>query len=397
MVKESVLTRRHAAVLAAGLMLGATASCAQLVGIEDTKVESQAGAGASAGGSSGRGGSAGNTSSGGGAGVAAGGSSGANSAAGKGGSGTGGGTGGNATGGNATAGGAGGAGGRSGTGGSSGRAANGGASGTRATGGSSGMEAAGGEGGAPDACGGITARCTNGVREVCSQGDWQPSPCSLDKPTCENGACIVRGPKLIKAGSFDYYIDATEVSVADYKEFTAAKGNDTSGQASVCTWNTSYAPAMDPGADDLPVSYVNWCDAAAYCKWADKHLCSGIDGIALTDANVFDATASQWFQACGAGGTQPNSNPTCNTVDGNGDALPVGTTPGCEGYYPGIFDMVGNVAEWVDLCDGQTGKDDPCYLLGGSVVDSKAYCTADYTAYTRSGAAFPWGFRCCSG
>ena len=394
MVKASSFGRRRGAVFSALVVLGVTASCANIVGIEETTVESQAGAGASTGGSSGRGGAAGDGARAGTGGAVTAGASATGGSGGKGGSG--GGTGGNATGGDATGGGKGGSVATAGSGGAAaGRGSTGGAGGSVATAGGSGTDATGGEAGASDACGGVTARCTNGVREVCTQGNWQTSACPLDNPTCSNGDCIVRGPKLIKAGS--YYIDATEVTVADYAEFTAAKGSDTSGQPTTCSWNTSFMPAMDPGSDDLPVSYVNWCDAVAYCKWADKHLCSGIGGKTLTDDNLFDASASEWFQACGGGGTQPNDQPMCNTVDGNGDPVAVGTTAGCEGYYPGLFDMLGNVAEWVDLCDGNTGADDQCYLLGGSVIDSQAYCTADYLGYTRSATAYTFGFRCCSG
>jgi formylglycine-generating enzyme required for sulfatase activity len=76
---------------------------------------------------------------------------------------------------------------------------------------------------------------------------------------------------------------------------------------------------------------------------------------------------------------------------------PVGTFLGCEGFYPGLFDMEGNVAEWVDLCEGTGGAADICYALGGSVVDSQSYCTEIPYDFPRDGKYFTTGFRCCSG
>jgi len=385
-VVRSSIFARPGALFAAAFVFGVTASCSKIVGIQDTDVESQAGAGPAAGGSGGQGGAAGKpangsggtagaaTGSGGSAGMGTGGKGGAAMGGGTGGSGAdgGGGSGGTGGGKGRTGGSSGGTGGANASGGTGG-AATGGAG---ATGGTGGTDAAGGEGG------GGTPTC--------------PSKCPLDKPSCIDGACGVRGPALVTAGA--YYIDSTEVTVGQYKAFLAAKGTDTSGQISVCAWNTDYKPAGDPGTDpNFPVSYVDWCDAAAFCSWADEHLCGAIDGSVLTKDGLFDANVSQWFQACGAGGYHPKNNAHCNSVDGNGDAVPVATMPDCEGYYPGLFDMEGNVAEWVDVCDSNTGASDVCHALGGSMLDAQSYCSEDYDYFMRTETAFSVGFRCCSG
>ena len=61
--------------------------------------------------------------------------------------------------------------------------------------------------------------------------------------------------------------------------------------------------------------------------------------------------------------------------------------------------MQGNVAEWVDACDANTGADDTCYLVGGSFVQIGAtdYCDEIPADYPRNTTANPFGFRCCSG
>jgi formylglycine-generating enzyme required for sulfatase activity len=181
--------------------------------------------------------------------------------------------------------------------------------------------------------------------------------------------------------------------------FLAAKGTNTSGQPAVCSWNTSYydtSVAMNP--DNYPISNVDWCDANAYCAWAGKHLCGKIGGGAIAYADLFLATQHQWYLACGGptNGTHPNNNSTCNS--GTGTLAAVGTYPGCVGYYPGLYDLEGNVAEWVDGCAGNTGKGDFCYLMGGAIFDpGNSYCTEVYDDSPRNDTASSFGFRCCSG
>jgi formylglycine-generating enzyme required for sulfatase activity len=58
--------------------------------------------------------------------------------------------------------------------------------------------------------------------------------------------------------------------------------------------------------------------------------------------------------------------------------LPVASVPSCEGGYAGLFDMVGNVAEFIDSClppdpgcpaDLGGHQCDLCVLVGGSFQD----------------------------
>ncbi|HEX3849713.1 MAG TPA: SUMF1/EgtB/PvdO family nonheme iron enzyme, partial [Polyangiaceae bacterium] len=125
-------------------------------------------------------------------------------------------------------------------------------------------------------------------------------PCTSPTPTCEAGRCLVRGPTMVKADGF--YIDSTEVTRAQYALFLAARAGDTSGQAAECAWNASFDPAYDPSLGTPPPSYpvtdVDYCDAAAFCAWADKRLCGRIGGGELALAELADRSKSQWFAAC---------------------------------------------------------------------------------------------------
>lgn len=197
-------------------------------------------------------------------------------------------------------------------------------------------------------------------------------------------------------------MDATEVSNAQYAQFLAASPA-TSGQLPECAWNTSYVPALSwpaTGKDEYPVVYVDWCDAYAYCKWAQKRLCGKIGG----GTNAYDehalATRSQWYNACSAGGTKTYpygstySGTACNgDENGVGATLPAGSKLTCEGGYPGLFDLSGNVREWEDSCSGAT-----CRLRGGSFEYGTTYLACGLSNYDdRDDNSGYVGFRCCSG
>jgi len=249
------------------------------------------------------------------------------------------------------------------------------------------------------------ARCAATGREVCNAGVWQAEACALSAPRCEGeGQCVVRGPALVAVGNF--FIDATEVTVGQYSEFLAAKNGDISRQRAECSWNASYweGPAvMEP--PQQPIANVDWCDAAAFCSWAGKRLCGRVGGGSLTTAELSDETQNQWYLACGGpnGNLEPNDMMECNLSDGFRNVAAVASYPGCEGYFPGIFDMLGNVWEWVDDCETKSGPEDICAPMGGSTIDgTDAYCYyyGDVTGtdpWRRSNKILYAGFRCCSG
>ena len=127
-----------------------------------------------------------------------------------------------------------------------------------------------------------------------------------------------------------FYIDKFEVTNAAYQKFI-----DATGYHAPRHWENRKHPE---GEDNLPVVYVNWKDAAAYCRWAGKRLPTEIEwekAARGTDAriwpwgNVFDITK-------------------CNVESWEGSgAKPVGNYPECVSPY-GVYDMAGNVWEWTD-------------------------------------------------
>jgi hypothetical protein len=326
------------------LLVGA---CANLVGITDTEVEPGAG-GQAGSGQPGSGGSSGTTS---------GGSAGTSS-----------------------------------TGGDAGRS---GSAGTGpGSGGSAGMEASAGNG-----AGGTSAEAGASSAGAPAGGSGSGCDCPPETPTCTTGGvCIVRGPTMVPVNNF--FMDSTEVTIGQYAEFLAAKGEDTGGQPAYCAWNTKYAPEPGEITDELalPMTYVDWCDAAAFCAWADKRLCGAIGGGAIDADSVTDSAAGQWVRGCA--GPNSDTHPShggvyddCN--DDSGYLFATGST--CQGSYDGLFDTQGNAAEWVDSCATQDGAADICLSLGGSYTGvGSDYCNETPTEWMRSDRYNPLGFRCCS-
>lgn len=124
-----------------------------------------------------------------------------------------------------------------------------------------------------------------------------------------------------------FYIDRFEVSNKEYKKFVV-----NAPYRAPYRWRYSnYAG----GTDDLPVVNVSWFDARNYCYWMGKRLpreaewekaARSTDGRVYPWGDLFDATMG-------------NLNTGSLTRGGSfeGDKSPYG-----------VYDMAGNVMEWVD-------------------------------------------------
>ncbi len=173
-----------------------------------------------------------------------------------------------------------------------------------------------------------------------------------------------------------FFIDTYEVTNEDYKAFVDATQRKTPHH-----WPQGNIP---PGKEKHPVVYVSWFDAHDYCKWKDKRLpneqewekaARGLDGNIYPWGHVWDVNKS--------------NNPYKNSTG----TEPVGSYP--EGRSPyGLFDMSGNVWEWVDayylphpgntIPKAEYGKDKRV-LKGGSWFDCLSYgCGISAPTFNRS-------------
>ena len=284
----------------------------------------------------------------------------------------------------------------------------GGASGNSGTAGSSGGTA--GSGGAAGSAGAAGSSGASGTAGAGGTGvDGGPLGCSG-----------LPGPTMVQGEGF--CVDSTEVSGAHYAEFMQDAPGLVGSQIPVCTWNTSFEPFYEgvpqwplPGDEmNLPVRYVDWCDAYAYCGWAGKRLCGRLGGGSVPYDQYADRAVSQWMQACTSNGN--NAFPyggtydefACNTEDNSAAHgyyyTDVGTMLDCHGFgqYANVFDMSGNVLEWEDSCGppadgGPSPSEDLCRLRGGSIFtgDYNSRCDWSEPGDPRNGTYPGVGFRCC--
>jgi formylglycine-generating enzyme required for sulfatase activity len=208
-------------------------------------------------------------------------------------------------------------------------------------------------------------------------------------------------------GTGFYCVDRTEVTVTAYEGFLADSPS-AANQPPGCEWNTEFNPSgawpPPPGTGDRPVTFVDYCDAVAFCGKGGKRLCGGIGGGSVAFDAFAKATASEWFNACSQGGKRAYPYSTsydasaCNGIDyGSGGPVKTGSAPKCEGGFAGLLDMSGNVFEWENSCEGAAGATDKCRIRGGGFNSNAANLRCDVAAdAARSTATVTIGFRCCS-
>ena len=133
----------------------------------------------------------------------------------------------------------------------------------------------------------------------------------------------------------EFEIDITEVTMEQYRACV------NSGSCSIPSTYSEYCNWSYSDREDHPVSCIDWYQAKLYCEWSGKRLCS----------------ESEWEKA--ARGTDGriypwgNQEATCaravmkfnGTGCGEDRTWPVGSKPA--GVY-GLYDMAGNVDEWVE-------------------------------------------------
>ena len=203
-----------------------------------------------------------------------------------------------------------------------------------------------------------------------------------------------------------FSIDSTEVTRAQYAAWLATKPSG--GQPAECSWNTSFTPGCDwPPGDkgDHPVVCVDWCDAYAYCQGVGKRLCGAIGGGPEVDGAASDASKSEWFNACSSAGAHPY--PYGDTYD---ETLCVGAHHGLDGPdavrhdgcqssvpgFEGVFDLSGNVSEWVNSC-GDSADGTKCGERGGDFALESAGLDCRSVLYdSPTFSAQMIGFRCCA-
>jgi eukaryotic-like serine/threonine-protein kinase len=182
-----------------------------------------------------------------------------------------------------------------------------------------------------------------------------------------------------------FYIDATEVTNEQYKQFIDAQRRQPPKH-----WRDGrYADGEAP----LPVVNVSWYDADAYAKWAGKRLpteaeweyaARGADGRLYPYGN-------EWKSQFSSAAPSPNQP---------GELRAVGSYP--NGASPfGVLDMAGNVAEWTAndykpyLGSRARPQEGQKVVRGGSFTNPPEQQTATDRYFNFPSRTFEYiGFRC---
>jgi len=187
-----------------------------------------------------------------------------------------------------------------------------------------------------------------------------------------------------------YYIDRYEVTNIQYKDFV-----DGAGHRAPANWRNRTFPEAQKAHH--PVVEISWDDVRAYAEWSGKRL----------------PTEAEWERAAlGDGRNEYPWGVTCSAEYANYDNVDGGTTPVehfARGVSPtGIWDMCGNVSEWVNDFYGSKyfhdspetdpqGPDGGNYKVhrGGAYHENRNGIRGKSRHFSMSNAAQGYiGFRC---
>ena len=188
--------------------------------------------------------------------------------------------------------------------------------------------------------------------------------------TCDGDRCIIEGTEMVRlpGGNFVRGSDAGEGETDEEPESTVVvptfymdRTEVTNDQYRACVQSGNCSAPLDraaydnPALGNHPVTYVSWDQASSFCSWMDKSLPTEARWERAARGTV-DEREYPW----GAG------SPDCsraNYLGCHGQTRAVGSTP-AGASAEGVYDLAGNVYEWVYDRYGETyytdgGTDDP--------------------------------------
>lgn len=204
----------------------------------------------------------------------------------------------------------------------------------------------------------------------------------------------------VRIGSFA--IDRTEVTIGQFRRFAQATGlktmaeRDGGGFEWGAGWErrsgwTVYRPfGRAPASDDEPAVHVTWGEAQAYCRWAGGRLPTAAAWIAAAytemrpDAPAPYRTGRTYRYPVGDSWQGAN---TSDAGDRWSRHAPAGRI---KAGVNGLFDMGGNVWEWVSDARGEARR-----TMGGSWWYGPDKMTRETIAFKPAAFyAVYVGFRC---
>ncbi len=226
-----------------------------------------------------------------------------------------------------------------------------------------------------------------------------------------------------RIGAFE--IARTETTIAQFRAFAQATGTVTAaerrGGGEVYeagwtrkpgwTWQRPYGPGHVP-ADDEPAVHLTWHEAAAFCRWAGGRLPSDAEwaSAAYTEQRAQPpapfqrgrsyplptgdaARGAQCLGDCGPEAAARAVKHGVALTRGLGHARTGSTPPGVNG----LFDMGGNIWEWVDEPVGAAGNAERRTRGGSWWYGSAPMLAGHHQAKPADTAVVYIGSRCARG
>lgn len=199
------------------------------------------------------------------------------------------------------------------------------------------------------------------------------------------GPATATAPAWIRHPTQPFSISSTEITVAQFRACVASAACTASAVNPQCNYDHADRASH-------PVNCVTYDGAAQYCASIDGRICTeeewleacrGADGRPFPYGTTFD------LAACNV------QSDTTTVPDRARGTAPVGSHPHCVGGVPGLVDMAGNVAEWVNSCNGSYCKFRGAGYLSNDPVDLFAGCSGACSGNDKGFQSGVVGIRCC--
>lgn len=181
-----------------------------------------------------------------------------------------------------------------------------------------------------------------------------------------------------------FEILATEATVDDFLGCVAAGHCARESADPKCN-------AGQPSRGSDPVNCIDHDGASALCAHLGGRLCTSAQWLAAcrgTDGRAFPYGPQYQPSRCHVG-SYDRPGPGGRTT------VPAGSIPDCEGGLSGLFDLSGNVGEWVADCKGNYCKFRGAAYVGNEPVEHFAGCGDVCSGNDKGMKSNTVGVRCC--